>query len=181
MNLATKTTEDVTDAVRQAAKDVQEQVRAGGEQAYLSARTEAERMAVDRRDGVASYAHDIADAFGSASSTLHDRGRDMAARLAQRAADEIDAIGSRVEGQDVGRVFREVEGFARRRPALFLGGAFLFSFALVHFLSRPGDGNGSMHRAIDADDMGDAERVIASGEADGETGSPGRGLAGAAI
>lgn len=154
MSLATKAAEDVTHAVSQAARGVEEQVRSGGEQAYISAKTEAERLAAERRDGVASYAHDIADAFGSASSTLHDRGRDTAARLAQRAADEIDAIGNKVEGHDVGQVVREVEGFARRRPALFLGGAFLISFALVRLLSRSGDENAvvGVHGNLDVAD-----------------------------
>lgn len=147
MSLATRTTEDVADVVMKAARSVEDQVRSGGEQAFLSARTEAERVAVERRDGVASYAHDIADAFGSASSTLHDRGRDGVARLAQRAADEINAIGNRVEGQDVSQVIREVEGFARRRPGLVLGSAFVLSFALVRLLARPVSEQGSDHGA----------------------------------
>jgi hypothetical protein len=138
MTSATNTREDVAHAVKEAAKSVEEQVRSGGEQAYASARAQAEKLAVERRDGVASYTHDLADALGSASDVLQERGRDTVARLARRAAEEIDAMGQRVEGQDVGRLVHEVEAFARQRPAVFLGAAFLLSFALVRYFGRSG-------------------------------------------
>ncbi len=137
MSLASTTKEDAARAVKDAAKSVEQQIRSTGEQAYDTVKTEAERLAVERRDGVASYAHDVADAFHSASNTLQERGRETAARVARRAADEIGALSQRVEGQDVGSVLHSVEDFARRRPAMFLGGAFLLSFALVRFFGQP--------------------------------------------
>ena len=86
---------------------------------------------------IEQLAHDLADALDGASNTLHERGRDTAARFARRAAEELDSLGSRVEGQNVSDLLHNVETFARRRPALFLGGAFLLSFALVRYLGRP--------------------------------------------
>ena len=137
MSLANTTTEDAANAVKEAARQVEEHLRSGGTHAYEQAKAEAERVAVERRDGVASYAHDLADALDGASSTLHERGRDTAARFARRAAEELDSLGSRVEGQNVSDLLHNVETFARRRPALFLGGAFLLSFALVRYLGGP--------------------------------------------
>jgi hypothetical protein len=122
--------------VKDAAKSVEQQIRSTGEQAYDSVKTEAERLAVERRDVVAGYAHDIADAFHSAANTLQERGRETAARFTRRAAEEIGSLSQRVEGQDVGGVLHSVEDYARRRPALFLGGAFLLSFALVRYFGR---------------------------------------------
>ena len=140
MSLATTTTEDAARVVKQAAKSVEKQIRSSGEHAYVSAKQGAEQLAVERRDVAASYAHDIAEAFGNASSTLEERGRDTAAHVVRRVAEEIDALGRRVEGQDVGSLLQHVEEFARHRPALFLGGAFLLSFALVRFLGWPSNG-----------------------------------------
>jgi hypothetical protein len=137
MSLADTTKEDAARAVKDAARNVERQIRSSGEQAYDTVKTEAERLAVERRNGAASYAHDIADAFESASNTLQERGRDTAARLAHRAAEELGALGQRVEGQDVSSLLHSVEDFARRRPGLFLGGAFLLSFALVRYFGRP--------------------------------------------
>ncbi|MFO1154260.1 MAG: hypothetical protein U1E42_11460 [Rhodospirillales bacterium] len=136
MSLVNTTKDDAARAVKDAAKTVERQIRTTGEHAYESVKTEAERLAVERRDGLASYAHDVADAFQGASDILRERGRDSAARLARRAAEEIGGLGQRVEGQDVNGVLHTVEDFARHRPALFLGGAFLLSFALVRYFSR---------------------------------------------
>jgi hypothetical protein len=136
MSLANTTKEEATQAVKDAAKGVEQQIRATGEQAYDSVKTEAERLAVERRDVVASYARDVADALHGASNILQERGRDTAARVARRVAEEAGALSQRVEGQDVGGMLHSVEDFARQRPAVFLGGAFLLSFALVRYFSR---------------------------------------------
>lgn len=153
MSLATTTTEEAANAVREAARQAEEQLRSSGSHAYEQAKGEAERLAAERRDGMASYAHDLADALDGASNTLHERGRDTAARLARRAADELDALGSKVEGQNVSDLLHNVESFARRRPGLFLGGAFLLSFALVRYLGRP---------TIDKIDPADGDDVSAA-------------------
>lgn len=153
MSLATTTTEEAANAVREAARQAEEQLRSSGSQAYEQAKGEAERLAAEQRDGMASYAHDLADALDGASNTLHERGRDTAARLARRAADELDALGSKVEGQNVSDLLHNVESFARRRPGLFLGGAFLLSFALVRYLGRP---------TIDQIDPADGDDVSAA-------------------
>ncbi|MFO1127743.1 MAG: hypothetical protein U1E66_04810 [Rhodospirillales bacterium] len=139
MNVA-DTREEATRAVKDAAKNIERQVRASSEHAYESVKTEAERVATERRDGVASYAHDVADALHGASDLLEERGRRAAARLARRAAEEIGGVGQRVEGQDVNGILHNVEDFARQRPGLFLGGAFLLSFALVRYFSRASGG-----------------------------------------
>lgn len=135
MGMAT-TTQDAARVVKQAARSVEDQLRSNGEQAYLSAKAEAERLALERRDVAASYTHDIAEAFNNASNILQERGRDTAAQVIRRAATEIDGLGRKVEGQDVSSLLHEVEAFARRRPALFLGGVFLLSFAVVRLLGR---------------------------------------------
>lgn len=136
MSLADTTKEDAARAVKDAAKNVERQIRSTGEQAYDTVKTEAERLAVERRNGIASYAHDVADAFASASNTLQERGRNTAAHVARRASEELGALSQRVGGQDVGSLLHSVEDFARQRPALFLGGAFLLSFALVRYFTR---------------------------------------------
>jgi hypothetical protein len=136
MDLASSTTEEAGRTVKQAAQAVKEQIRAGSEEVYVSAKSEAERVAVERRDDVAGYAHDISDALGAACNTLDERGRGTAAHLLRRAADEIGGIGERVHGQDIGEVMHTVEDFARRRPALFFGGAFLVAFGLIRLLGR---------------------------------------------
>lgn len=147
MSLATQSKEEAAAAVKKAAKSVGDQIQTASEEAYRSVKTEAERLASQRRDGMAGYAFDLSDAIESASATLEERGRHTAAQFARRAAEEIDSLGGRVQGQDVGSLLHRVEDFAKERPALFLGGAFLLSFALIRYLGR---GDGRPAPAIDA-------------------------------
>ena len=62
-----------------------------------------------------------------------------AAQYGERAADQIGRLTEYLRRNDVNQLVREVEGFARRQPALFVGGAFLLGLAGSRFLksSRP--------------------------------------------
>lgn len=146
MGLADSTTTAV-DAVKTAATEVQHELKSQSEEVLQTAKAQAEQFAVQRRDNAAAYARDISEALQAACSKLEERGRGGAAHLIRRAADQLNSVGDRVQGQDIGQVLRTVEDFARQRPMMFLGAAFLTSYALIRLLG----GNGSA-------------RVAASGE-----------------
>jgi hypothetical protein len=137
MNSTEQTGSGLGGSAKQAAADARERLREQGGRLADTARERAEEESRRRRDDVADYLHDLADAFGSATATLEERQRKGAAYCTRRVGDEIGRMGNRVEGQDVGHFFSEVEGFARRRPALFFGGAFLLGYGLTLMLAQP--------------------------------------------
>ena len=55
-------------------------------------------------------------------------------QLAEKAAAGIENLAHYIENKSIGDVFRSVEGFARREPALFLGGAVALGIVAGRFL-----------------------------------------------
>jgi hypothetical protein len=66
----------------------------------------------------------VAGAVRSATQGLRDSGQPALASYVTRAADEIDRWTSKLREQDLDDAVREVQAFARRQPAIFLGVAF---------------------------------------------------------
>ena len=154
MGLAESTTTTAVNAVKSAATDVQQELKSQSEQVLQSAKSQAEQYASERRDNAAAYARDVSEALQAACAKLEERGRGGAAHLIRKAADQANAVGDRVQGQDIGQVLRSVEDFARQRPMMFLGAAFLATYGLIRLFG--GDG---------------AQRLVASAErAAGEIG-----------
>jgi hypothetical protein len=134
----TRTTTGAAETAKAVAAEARERIRAEGERAVHAARENTEAFASERRDFAANYLDDVSDALGSAESTLSERGRSDTARMVHKTAGEVQHLADRVHGQDVGRLISEVETFARTRPALFFGGAFILGFALTRLLTLPG-------------------------------------------
>lgn len=65
-----------------------------------------------------------AEAVRSVAQQLRDDGHPAVAEYVTRAGDGIERWASGLRHQDPELVLRRLEGFARRRPAVFLGGAF---------------------------------------------------------
>ena len=62
-----------------------------------------------------------------------------AGEYGKKAAEQIEGVTTYLREHDVNQLVDEVEGFARRQPAYFLGAAFLVGFVGVRFLksSKP--------------------------------------------
>ena len=60
-----------------------------------------------------------------------------AATYIRRAADEIDSMADAVQRRDVRQLVDELQGFARRQPAAFLGATVLVGFAIMRLLKAP--------------------------------------------
>lgn len=90
----------------------------------------------------------VAEALHATSDTLHDNDQDAFARYADVAARQVEDFTSAIRGRSVGELLDEAEGFARREPALFLGGAFLLGIFGARFLKAGTDGSGGSTRSL---------------------------------
>ena len=89
---------------------------------------------------------------------LWKRYRGGTAGVFHRAADEVGHLADRVHGQNVGRMVDEVEMFARTRPAVFFGGAFLLGFLATRLLTAiSDDSHGHAGTSSDLGGSGDFE------------------------
>ena len=80
-----------------------------------------------------------------------------AATYIRRAADEIDAMTDAVQRRDVRQMLSDVQGFAKRQPAAFLGATVLGGFALMRLLRTPTP----THEATD--DVGAGRSLVVAG------------------
>lgn len=96
-------------------------------------------------DGLGDVAHVLRQVSRQGARGAQDR--EIAPALApyiERAADQMDRASSYFENKTMGELARDVETFARREPALFLGGAFALGVLGGRFLkaSQPSSGAG---------------------------------------
>jgi hypothetical protein len=98
----------------------------------------------DGLDQASGLIGEVADAVESVGRQLRQNDQAMLAEYASRAAHQIDRFSAYLEENDVEDLVYDAERFARRQPAVFLGGAFALGFLAVRFLkssaprSRPG-------------------------------------------
>jgi hypothetical protein len=96
---------------------------------------------------------EAAERLGSVAQALREAGRKLQegdqsgdfGRYADRAAEQVERLSGYLRDNDLRGFVRDTESFARRRPEVFLGGAFLAGLTLARFLKssapeRPGHG-----------------------------------------
>src|SRR4026208_1621419 len=82
----------------------------------------------------------VAAALRQSSHPLRDNNQTMLADYAGKAADQLEQFSTRFRERDLTELMDDVNRFARRRPALFVGAAFAVGALAARFLkSSPGD------------------------------------------
>jgi hypothetical protein len=122
---------DVRDTVRHKAADLAHDAKEQAREQY------------DRQKGMALGELDsLASALRRAGNELGDE-HEMSSRVVTTVADRIQTFSRSLDGKDLDRVVRDVETFARRNPAAFLGGAVAVGFLASRFLKSgsPSSGN----------------------------------------
>jgi hypothetical protein len=76
----------------------------------------------------------VARALRVTARQLQVEHRDVLSPYAEKAARYVDTLAQALRRKDLGTIITEMEGFARRRPGLFLGGAALAGFLCARFL-----------------------------------------------
>ena len=107
----------------QGARDVATQVQS-------QARTRLERGKQDAATTLSS----VATSLLQSGLQLRDDQQDMAGEYVERAARQIERAANYVQNADLREMVDEVEHFARRRPALFIGSAFAAGLLAARFL-----------------------------------------------
>jgi hypothetical protein len=90
----------------------------------------------------------IANVFRSAGNELRNE-NEMVAQYVDMASDQLRRFADQIRQKGVTDMLDDVHNFARRRPALFIGGAFLVGLGLARFLKSTGD-----RQASDQQDTG---------------------------
>ena len=82
----------------------------------------------------------VAAALRQSSEPLRNNNQGTIADYAGKAADQLEQFSARVRERDLTELMEDVNGFARRQPALFVGAAFAAGVLAARFLKSSPDG-----------------------------------------
>jgi hemerythrin superfamily protein len=131
--------------VQATAKSYTPQATANVREAGEHVRREAQRLTEEATAKGRSVLHDqqhvFADQIGSVAEALHhtaqqlgDQDQHALAQYTDQAAEGLERFSHRLRERGISSVVDQVEGFARRQPMAFIGGAALLGFLASRFL-----------------------------------------------
>ena len=109
-----------------------------------------ERLDVGKGRAADALGH-VAESLRLSTQYLNESNQHRTGRYLERAGEQVDRLSSYVQSADLRQMLSETERFARRQPALFLGGAFVLGLLGARFLKSS------------ADDTNDGDDMDASG------------------
>jgi hypothetical protein len=120
--------------VRETAQQAKEQTQQAAGQAMEKARTQIKSGLTSQKDRVAEGADSVAQALRSTGEQLNEKDQGMVGQYAFQAADMVENVAGYFREHDIDQLMGEAENFARRQPAIFLGGAFALGFCIARFM-----------------------------------------------
>lgn len=127
------------------AEDVARKTRDAAYDAVDAAKSQARTHAESAKESVASEVDSLANAMSDASNDLAEGSPQ--ARLTGQAADHLAEVSNAIRDADLQEVVAATTRFARRNPAMFLGGAALLGFAAARFAKSSAPENEGYGRA----------------------------------
>ena len=112
------------------------------DQAKTQATQRVQSTVAQGKDRTARTLGAVAESLRSAGNDLRGRDEGMISQFIDRAADRASQIADHLNNRDPNALLDDVENFARREPAMFLGGAFVLGLVAARFIksSRRADG-----------------------------------------
>jgi hypothetical protein len=120
-------------------RDTTHEARAQAGALWEDAKDKARVMLDEQQRSAADGIGDFAGALRSAAGELGSRDKSMAAHLGEHAADGLERLAGTLRSKDAATIMRELESFARRQPAVFLGAAVAVGFLAMRFLKSSGE------------------------------------------
>lgn len=152
-----RTSGSPTGAATATARSFYDQAKETAGQAYEAvtdkAATKLDQQKSTLSGGLATVADSVRQVSENLGSSKTDSGlAEAAAKYTDTAARKIEDVAGYFERKNVRDMARDLEGFARRNPAVFLGAAFGLGFLVARFLksTSPGYNTGSAGRDFSA-------------------------------
>jgi hypothetical protein len=94
----------------------------------------------------------VAQSLHQTSQLLRDQNEEGMSRYVDRAADQVERLAGYLQTTDIDEVVDSVEELARRRPGVFIGGAFAIGFLASRFIKASRRNvQGESYRPYDGD------------------------------
>jgi hypothetical protein len=129
-----------------------EQAKETASESYDVVANKATSSIEQRKNEFSSGLKTVADSVREVGGQIRTKGEpsqltDMASEYSHKTAHALDGVANYFERKDLRAITRDIEDFARRNPAIFLGGAFALGLLAARFLksSPPRHMSGSRH------------------------------------
>jgi hypothetical protein len=128
--------EALKDTAGAAFEETKEKVSHGAKSVVEEAKKRSTSVIHRSKHNLATQLSDVAAAIKHSGDELQqsENVEDTIAYYAKNAGDKIQNVANYLENKDVGEMLRDVEGFARRQPALFVGGAVALGLLAARFV-----------------------------------------------
>ncbi|HEY0460179.1 MAG TPA: hypothetical protein VGC97_13660 [Pyrinomonadaceae bacterium] len=135
----TGSTDLSVDSVKETARGLYDQAKSTAGQAFGAATKRATEALDEKKGTVASGLTSVADSIKQVGENLNTTEEanpitETAAKYTNNIAQQIENLSGYFERKDVREMVRDVEVFARRYPAYFIGGAVALGFLAARFL-----------------------------------------------
>lgn len=121
--------------------DVAGQATELGKQALGGAQGRIRGMLEQQTDRAADQLGGVAAALHKAAEHLSDENNRVVAQYVDQAADRVDEMADMIRNSTLDDMLTQVEGFARRQPEVFVGGALALGFLAARFIKSSGEGH----------------------------------------
>ncbi len=98
-------------------------------------------------DGLGTIAH----AVRQTTDKLREDQQDVVAQYVEKAADQIERFSNSLREKDVTELLEDAQRFARRQPALFIGGSFAVGLLAARFLKSSSDARPVNEYSVETD------------------------------
>ncbi len=124
---ATHEARHVAETAKSEAADVAGEAKDQVRELYAQAQSELKQQAGAQQQRVADGLRSVGEELGSMAERSDSQG--LAADIVRQASTRVDDVASWLGQRDPGSLLREVKGFARRKPGVFIGVAALVGLA----------------------------------------------------
>lgn len=129
---------------QQMASQAQDKVREGASMAQDKVSEQIQERAKQAGERVSGTAGDLR----SVGEELRKQGKDGPAKIADRAAEQSEKVGSYLSDSSPDQILHDVEDFGRKRPAVLLAGGLLAGAAAARFLKASSRGRYQQRSAL---------------------------------
>jgi len=131
---AKEAAKDKAQEAQDRAREVKDQVKAQAQEAKEQATAKAQEKFEQGKGRLVSQVQGVANAFRKTSEQLREEEQGDLAAYTEQLAEQVERLSSYLEDKGLKGVTRDLEGLARQRPALFVGGALVLGLVAVRFL-----------------------------------------------
>ncbi len=162
-----------SEETRQRSQEMAQQGQQKASEYAEQGREQAKGQIATQKERASSELQGISRALRQTGDQLREQDQDSIGQYAEQAADQVGRLSDFLSEKDSEQLISEVEDFARHRPAIFLGAAFVVGAAAARFLKSSAGQTGDLKEELkhEAQEI----RKSATPEYSGSSGGPSSG------